>query len=171
MDFVQNFSLLSEWTEFKKHIFSTWSICLLGVENLLQFHFMDPPPEENILNSMYQLWILGALDNTGIKLTHVWILPTCYKVISHVNSLSREFSHVLKYYNTCHPSFSRSTDRTRPQDGWIPAGSLPVENAHHLGENGMFVGHPHHRLHVVRPQYFLSASRSRRGLGHGEGKV
>ena len=37
----------------------------LGVENLLQFHFMDPPPEVNILNSMYQLWILGALDNTG----------------------------------------------------------------------------------------------------------
>jgi pre-mRNA-splicing factor ATP-dependent RNA helicase DHX38/PRP16 len=26
---------------------------------------MDPPPQENILNSMYQLWILGALDNTG----------------------------------------------------------------------------------------------------------
>jgi len=38
----------------------------LGVENLLQFHFMDPPPEDNILNSMYQLWILGALDNTGV---------------------------------------------------------------------------------------------------------
>ena len=37
----------------------------LGVENLLEFHFMDPPPEENILNSMYQLWILAALDNTG----------------------------------------------------------------------------------------------------------
>jgi len=37
----------------------------LGVENLLQFHFMDPPPEDNILNSMYQLWILGALSNTG----------------------------------------------------------------------------------------------------------
>jgi HrpA-like RNA helicase len=26
---------------------------------------MDPPPQANILNSMYQLWILGALDNTG----------------------------------------------------------------------------------------------------------
>ncbi|CAG0902968.1 unnamed protein product, partial [Darwinula stevensoni] len=37
----------------------------LKVEDLLQFHFMDPPPEENMLNSMYQLWILGALDNTG----------------------------------------------------------------------------------------------------------
>ncbi|CAG5128460.1 unnamed protein product [Candidula unifasciata] len=37
----------------------------LGVQDLLHFHFMDPPPEDNILNSMYQLWILGALDNTG----------------------------------------------------------------------------------------------------------
>lgn len=27
---------------------------------------MDPPPQDNILNSLYQLWILGALDNTGM---------------------------------------------------------------------------------------------------------
>jgi len=26
---------------------------------------MDPPPQETILNSMYQLWMLEALDNTG----------------------------------------------------------------------------------------------------------
>lgn len=37
----------------------------LGVVDLLQFHFMDPPPQDNILNSLYQLWILGALDHTG----------------------------------------------------------------------------------------------------------
>jgi pre-mRNA-splicing factor ATP-dependent RNA helicase DHX38/PRP16 len=37
----------------------------LHVDNLLEFDFMDPPPQDNILNSMYQLWILGALDNTG----------------------------------------------------------------------------------------------------------
>ncbi|CAH0398585.1 unnamed protein product [Chilo suppressalis] len=37
----------------------------LGVEDLLGFHFMDPPPQDTILNSMYQLWILGALDGTG----------------------------------------------------------------------------------------------------------
>ncbi|KAL3860346.1 hypothetical protein ACJMK2_010482 [Sinanodonta woodiana] len=37
----------------------------LGVQDLLQFHFMDPPPQDNILNSMYQLWTLGAFDNTG----------------------------------------------------------------------------------------------------------
>jgi len=37
----------------------------LNVDNILDFGFMDPPPKENILNSMYQLWILAALDNTG----------------------------------------------------------------------------------------------------------
>ena len=37
----------------------------LNVDNLLEFNFMDAPPEDNLLNSMYQLWILGALDNTG----------------------------------------------------------------------------------------------------------
>ncbi len=31
----------------------------LGVENLLTFDFMDPPPQDNIMNSMYQLWVLG----------------------------------------------------------------------------------------------------------------
>jgi pre-mRNA-splicing factor ATP-dependent RNA helicase DHX38/PRP16 len=38
----------------------------LSVQDLLQFHFMDPPPQENMLNSMFQLWtLLGALENTG----------------------------------------------------------------------------------------------------------
>ena len=37
----------------------------LGVENLLHFDFMDPPPQDNILNSMYQLWVQGALGNLG----------------------------------------------------------------------------------------------------------
>jgi hypothetical protein len=29
----------------------------LNVDNLLHFDFMDPPPKENILNSMHQLWV------------------------------------------------------------------------------------------------------------------
>lgn len=37
----------------------------LNIKDLLSFDFMDPPPEETILNAMYQLWILGALDNKG----------------------------------------------------------------------------------------------------------
>ncbi|KAL3318840.1 Pre-mRNA-splicing factor ATP-dependent RNA helicase PRP16 [Cichlidogyrus casuarinus] len=37
----------------------------LGVQDLMRFHFMDAPPQDNIMNSMYQLWVFGALDNTG----------------------------------------------------------------------------------------------------------
>lgn len=46
----------------------------LNVDNLLDFDFMDPPPRDNILNSMYQLWVLGALDNTG-ALTNLGARP------------------------------------------------------------------------------------------------
>ena len=37
----------------------------LKIDNLLEFEFMDPPPHDTILNSMYQLWQLGALDENG----------------------------------------------------------------------------------------------------------
>ena len=34
----------------------------LNVDNLLEFDFMDPPPKDNILNSMHQLWVSGKLQ-------------------------------------------------------------------------------------------------------------
>ncbi|KAJ2052142.1 Pre-mRNA-splicing factor ATP-dependent RNA helicase PRP16 [Coemansia sp. S16] len=37
----------------------------IGVDNLLDFDFLDPPPLDTIKTSMYQLWTLGSLDNTG----------------------------------------------------------------------------------------------------------
>ena len=37
----------------------------LGVKNLLDFDFMDPPPQDTMMTSLYDLWALGALDNTG----------------------------------------------------------------------------------------------------------
>ncbi|KAG2317050.1 hypothetical protein Bca4012_067945 [Brassica carinata] len=37
----------------------------MKIDNLLDFDFMDPPPQENIHNSMYQLWVLGALNDAG----------------------------------------------------------------------------------------------------------
>jgi hypothetical protein len=43
----------------------------LGVENLLQFHFMDPPPEDNILNSMYQVRVSQVLEETTTFFTIV----------------------------------------------------------------------------------------------------
>ena len=31
----------------------------------MDFDFMDPPPEDTLLSAMYQLWVLGALDDLG----------------------------------------------------------------------------------------------------------
>jgi len=37
----------------------------IGVSNVLEFAFMDAPPEENIIKSMFSLWTLGALCDAG----------------------------------------------------------------------------------------------------------
>lgn len=37
----------------------------LGIDDIFQFEFMDPPAPENILYSMHTLWVLGALDSMG----------------------------------------------------------------------------------------------------------
>lgn len=37
----------------------------LGINDLLKFEFIDPPPQETMISSMHQLWMLGALDNVG----------------------------------------------------------------------------------------------------------
>lgn len=37
----------------------------LGVKDLLDFDFMDPPPQDTISTSLFDLWALGAVDNLG----------------------------------------------------------------------------------------------------------
>ncbi|RMD41593.1 hypothetical protein DV735_g3531, partial [Chaetothyriales sp. CBS 134920] len=37
----------------------------LGVKDLLDFDFMDPPPQDTITTSLFDLWALGALDHVG----------------------------------------------------------------------------------------------------------
>ncbi|GKD45849.1 pre-mRNA-splicing factor ATP-dependent RNA helicase DEAH7 isoform X1 [Tanacetum coccineum] len=59
------------------------------IDNLLDLEFMDPPPKLNILNYMYQLWILGALNNTG-SLTDIGLKMT------ELTSQSRLYSLVRK---------------------------------------------------------------------------
>ena len=41
----------------------------LGVRDLGDFHFMDAPPADNLSSSLYQLWMLGALDGATGDLT------------------------------------------------------------------------------------------------------
>ncbi|CUS24823.1 LAQU0S20e00672g1_1 [Lachancea quebecensis] len=42
----------------------------LGVDDLMAFPFVDPPPEQIIMTSLFELWTVGALDNFG-KLTEL----------------------------------------------------------------------------------------------------
>ena len=37
----------------------------LGVKNLLDFDFMDPPPQDVMTTSLFDLWALGALNHVG----------------------------------------------------------------------------------------------------------
>ncbi|WPH01691.1 pre-mrna-splicing factor atp-dependent rna helicase prp16 [Acrodontium crateriforme] len=37
----------------------------LGVNDLMDFDFMDPPPQDTISTSLFDLWALGALTNLG----------------------------------------------------------------------------------------------------------
>ena len=64
----------------------------LNVENLLEFDFMDPPPQDNLLNSMYQLWILGALDNTGFLIPNHFVIGFGLDY----NEKFRELPHLCK---------------------------------------------------------------------------
>ncbi|QIW95852.1 hypothetical protein AMS68_001370 [Peltaster fructicola] len=59
----------------------------LGVKNLLDFDFMDPPPQDTITTSLFDLWALGALDNLGQltdlgrKMTHFPMDPPLAKLV------------------------------------------------------------------------------------------
>ena len=46
----------------------------LGIDDLMNFDFMDPPPQETLVMALEQLYALGALNHKG-ELTKVnWLL-------------------------------------------------------------------------------------------------
>lgn len=59
----------------------------LGVKNLLDFDFMDPPPQDTITTSLFDLWALGALNNLGEltdlgqRMTHFPMDPPLAKLV------------------------------------------------------------------------------------------
>lgn len=39
--------------------------CSLGINDLIHFDFMDPPPHETLVLALEQLYALGALNHLG----------------------------------------------------------------------------------------------------------
>ena len=38
----------------------------MGINDLINFDFMDPPPIQTLISAMEQLYTLGALDDEGL---------------------------------------------------------------------------------------------------------
>ncbi|XP_055388858.1 LOW QUALITY PROTEIN: uncharacterized protein LOC129617831 [Condylostylus longicornis] len=95
----------------------------LGVKNLLEFDFMDPPPQETILSSMYQLWVLGALDNlgslteTGSQMVQFPLDPPLSKMLLTASTLKCAAEVLIIVSMLSVPSvFYRPKDRTEESD-------------------------------------------------------
>jgi len=98
---------------------------------------MDPQPQDNILNSMYQLWVLGALDNLGgltplgRKMVEFPLDPPLSKMLIAAEDLgcSREIATVVSMLSV--PSvFFRPKDREEESD--IIREKLFVPESDHL---------------------------------------
>lgn len=46
-------------------------VFVAGINDLIHFDFMDPPPHETLVLALEQLYALGALNHLG-ELTKVW---------------------------------------------------------------------------------------------------
>jgi len=66
----------------------------LNVDNLLDFDFMDPPPKENILNSMHQLWV-SCCCGSQMDICPVPCCSQCSESVSHTNSNRHAWDKVL----------------------------------------------------------------------------
>lgn len=64
----------------------------LGVKDLLDFDFMDPPSQETITTSLFDLWALGALTNLG-ELTDLGRLMTSFPMDPSLAKLVIESSN------------------------------------------------------------------------------
>ena len=104
----------------------------LGVRDLLDFDFMDPPPQDTITTSLFDLWALGALDNIGDltpqgrKMTAFPMDPSLAKLIitSEDYGCSEEMLTIVSMLSV--PSvFYRPKERQEESDAarekfWVP---------------------------------------------------
>jgi pre-mRNA-splicing factor ATP-dependent RNA helicase DHX38/PRP16 len=95
----------------------------LGVKDLLDFDFMDPPPQDTITTSLFDLWALGAIDNIGDltplgrKMTAFPMDPSLAKLIitSVEYECSEEMLTIVSMLSVPNP-FNRPKERMEEAD-------------------------------------------------------
>ena len=141
----------------------------LGVANLLDFDFMDPPPQENILNSMYQLWVLGALDNSGslttlgMKMVEFPLDPSLAKMIITAEKLECTVEVLIVVSMLSVPNvFFRPKDREEESDNAREKFMVPESD--HLTFLNVYLQWKNHRYstdwcleHFIHPKAMVKA--------------
>jgi HrpA-like RNA helicase len=84
----------------------------LGINDLIHFDFMDPPPAETLIRALEQLYALGALNDRG--------------EINNRLSLTTLLTRVL--------CLCRRADEAWSQDGRVPHGPHGCQDDHCVGE-------------------------------------
>ncbi|AOA61325.1 RNA helicase involved in splicing [Komagataella phaffii CBS 7435] len=95
----------------------------LGVDNLLDFPFIDPPPHATIYSSLYDLWCLDAIDNLGAltdlghKMTSFPMEPVLSKMLikSHEFKCSTEMCIIVAMLSVPNV-FYRPKERQKESD-------------------------------------------------------
>lgn len=109
----------------------------LGVDDLIKFPFLDPPPRETITASLYELWSIGALDNfgklttLGHKMSKFPIQPALSKLllVASENGCSEEMVVIVSMLSV--PSvFYRPKERQEESD--ISRSRFSVPESDHL---------------------------------------
>lgn len=111
----------------------------LGVDNATDFDFLDPPPLENLLDSLNQLWILGAVDSGGAltklgeKMVDFPLDPALSKMLlcAAQERCTGEIATVVSMLSVPEVFF-RPTDRERAQEADQARERLLVPESDHL---------------------------------------
>jgi len=88
----------------------------LGINDLIHFDFLDPPPHETLVLALEQLYALGK---------NVFLEKILLKLLMHVNTNCSNVDSIL--FRSFEPL--RRTNQIRPENGWVSRWSYDVQNA------------------------------------------
>lgn len=95
----------------------------LGVNDVLKFPFLDPPPLQTLVSSLYELWFIGALDNygnlssLGKEMAKFPLQPSLSKIlfISSKHGCSEEMLTIVSMLSVP-PVFNRPKEQQQESD-------------------------------------------------------
>lgn len=122
----------------------------LGINDILKFPFLDPPPRQSIIASLYELWSLEALDNfgnlttLGRKMTSFPLTPPLSKllILSSQRGCSQEMVIIVSMLSLPSP-YLRPTQRQKEAD--LARERFLVPESDHMSLLNVYQSWLHHK--------------------------